>query len=173
MEDTERFGYAEYKAYAQGPKSNIEWASAATVLDPIQKIVNSGTQSVLDSEIHTDKPEVAYPYPIKPAGYKMLVKMYETPKQVGSIVIPESRKADEDVASMMAEVLAMGEQVYDPTREQFSHGPWCKVGDIIIIASYTGVRIKVAEVEYRLISDDSVVAVVVDVDKVGTLQRGY
>lgn len=114
-----------------------------------------------------------YPYPIKPVGYKMLVKMYETPKQVGSIVIPESRKADEDVASIMAEVLAMGEQVYDPTREQFSHGGYCKIGDIIIIKPYTGVRVKVGDVEYRLISDDSVDAVVVDRDKVGTFQRGY
>lgn len=114
-----------------------------------------------------------YPYPIKPVGYKMLVKMYETPKQVGSIVIPESRKADEDVASIMAEVLAMGEQVYDPTREQFSRGGYCKIGDIIIIKPYTGVRVKVGDVEYRLISDDSVDAVVVDRDKVGTFQRGY
>ncbi len=127
----------------------------------------------IDNEIHTDKPEMVYPYPIKPTGYKMLVKMYETPKQVGSIVIPENRKADEDVASMMAEVLAMGPQAYDTAREQFSRGPWCDVGDIIIMKPYTGVRIKVDDAEYRLINDDSVDAVVVDVDKVGTFQRGY
>lgn len=115
----------------------------------------------------------AYPYPIKPVGYKMLVKMYETPKQVGSVIIPDSRKADEDVASMMACVLAMGPQAYDVNREQFSNGPWCDVGDIIIMKPYTGVRIKMDGSEYRLINDDSVDAVVVDVDKVGTFQRGY
>jgi len=58
-------------------------------------------------------------------------------------------------------VLDMGDQAYsDPTR--FPNGPWCKIGDYVVFAAYSGTRVSVNGVEYRLMNDDSIEAVVAD-----------
>lgn len=97
-----------------------------------------------------------------PQGWMLLVKPYKTPRQIGSIHVPESRSADEDLASPLAQVVAMGPDAY--TGDKFPSGPRCKVGDYVIFATYTGQKFKVGDpaVEYRLICDDDVKATVVD-----------
>ena len=62
---------------------------------------------------------------------------------------------------MVGLVLDMGAQAYmDP--ERYPGGPWCKVGDYVLFRSNTGTRLKVHGVEYRLMNDDSIDAVVND-----------
>lgn len=101
-----------------------------------------------------------------PVGYHILVRPWETPSKIGSIVIPESRKKDEDVATPVFEVIAMGELAYKD-ESKFPSGPYCEVGDTIMIPSYAGkVRFHVGEgedaKEYRFIDDDQVIARVSD-----------
>jgi co-chaperonin GroES (HSP10) len=62
--------------------------------------------------------------------------------------------------SIIGVVLDMGEEAYKDT-ERFSK-PWCKVGDYVMFRANTGTRFKVAGVEYRLMNDDSIEAVVAD-----------
>lgn len=101
---------------------------------------------------------------LQPTGYRVLVALARVSDKIGSLFIPDSRKADEDVASILATVVSMGGDAYkDETR--FS-GPYCKVGDVIMMAAYSGRRIKIGEREYRLINDDSVIAVVHNPDEV-------
>jgi co-chaperonin GroES (HSP10) len=58
-------------------------------------------------------------------------------------------------------VLDMGEQAYTD-EGRFPTGPWCKQGDYVMFRMNTGTRFKVGGVEYRLMNDDSIEAVVAD-----------
>lgn len=102
---------------------------------------------------------------LQPTGYRILVALAKVSDKVGAIFIPDSRKADEDVASILATVVAMGPDCYKD-EARFGSGPYCKQGDVIMMAAYSGRRIKIGEREYRLINDDSVIAVVNNPDEV-------
>lgn len=102
---------------------------------------------------------------IIPTGFRILIALAKVSDKVGSLYIPDSRKADEDVASILGVVVSMGPDCYmDESR--FSGGPYCKPGDTIMMAAYTGRRIKIGDREYRLINDDSVIAVVAKPEEV-------
>lgn len=105
-----------------------------------------------------------------PCGYHILVKLLTSAKKIGSIVIPDSRRVDEDHASMMATVIDMGPDAYlDP--EKFPSGPRCKIGDTILMKSMAGQRVMIGQgndkEEYRLINDDTVMALVSDPSIIG------
>lgn len=100
-----------------------------------------------------------------PTGFRLLVAVAKVKEKQGSLYIPDQRKADEEVASILGKVLAMGPDAYrDASR--FPNGEYCKEGDIILMASYSGRRFKIGDREYRLINDDTVMAVVTNPDEV-------
>lgn len=97
----------------------------------------------------------------RPTGYRILIEAPETSEHIaGSMFVkPVEMKNKEEPASMVVKVLAMGDDCYaDKTR--FPHGPWCKVGDWVMIRSYSGSRFLKEGKEYRIIHDDTVDAVV-------------
>ena len=102
-----------------------------------------------------------------PVGYKILVKMRKAidEKTKGGIYIPDQIKQDENTASLIAKVLAIGPDAYKDM-SKFSSGPWCSVGDYIMVRSYSGTRFKIDGDEYRFINDDTPEAVVSDPDSV-------
>lgn len=101
-----------------------------------------------------------------PSGFKILVRPFTRVKK-GSIYLPEKDASLHDIASVCAQVFAVGPDAYPV--EKFPSGPFCKPGDWIIFRSYTGTRLKVGEREYRLINDDTVEAVIGDPE---TVERG-
>lgn len=97
---------------------------------------------------------------VRPTGFRLLVKVAPAEEKTrGGIVIPGGTKAAEDTASQIAEVLAMGDTAYMDA-EKFPTGPWCGVGDTILMRSYAGTKIKIDGVDYRIINDDTVEAVI-------------
>jgi co-chaperonin GroES (HSP10) len=98
----------------------------------------------------------------RPVGYKLLIALPQIEETYESGLI----KADktmyyEHILSMVGLVLDMGEQAYkDP--ERYPTGPWCKVGQYVLFRANTGTRFKVGGVEYRLMNDDGIEAVVDD-----------
>lgn len=101
-----------------------------------------------------------------PTGYRLLVEMPAlSEKSRGGIIIPETTKKLEETASVVARVVAMGPDAY-ADMDRFPAGPWCKVGDFVVMRSYSGTRLKVGEAEYRLINDDTVEAVVESAESV-------
>jgi co-chaperonin GroES (HSP10) len=68
---------------------------------------------------------------------------------------------EEQLMTVTGVVLDMGAQAYSD-KERFPNGPWCNVGDFVLFRSTTGTRIRVNGVEYRLMNDDSIEAVVAD-----------
>ena len=58
----------------------------------------------------------------------------------------------------------MGDEAYKD-KERFPNGPWCKEGDYVVFRANTGTRIRVGDVEYRIMNDDSIEAVIDDPSK--------
>ncbi len=98
----------------------------------------------------------------QPKANYILVKMRKVDEKIGSLFVPESRLSDENHATPLADVILMGPECYLET--SYPKGPLCKVGDTILMAPYSGIRVLVgteAEAyEYRLISDHIVAATV-------------
>jgi len=98
-----------------------------------------------------------------PVGYRILVAMPQAEDTYGdSGILKSSREVHLDtVMSTIGLVLDMGEQAYTD-EGRFPTGPWCKQGDYVMFRMNTGTRFKVGGVEYRLMNDDSIEAVVAD-----------
>ena len=114
----------------------------------------------LSNEVTEEEVEAQLP---KPVGYRVLVAMPEVDDTYGSSGIIKSSKEmhNEHIMSIMGLVLDMGDGAYSD-KERFPTGPWCKQGDYVMFRMNTGTRFKVEGVEYRLMNDDSIEAVVND-----------
>ena len=97
-----------------------------------------------------------------PTGYQVLlmpIKMEE--KTSGGIIIPEESRAVRDIAGICFYVLSMGDEAYSRIIGN-DYEPYCRVDDFVVLHAYTGTRLIVDRVEYRLVNDDSIKAVVID-----------
>tara|TARA_R110001583_G_scaffold25360_5_gene91758 strand:+ start:1568 stop:1942 length:375 start_codon:yes stop_codon:yes gene_type:complete len=114
----------------------------------------------VDKEVTEEKLENQLPTPV---GYRVLVAMPEVEDTYGeSGIIKSSKEVQMDtVMSTIGLVLDMGSQAYSD-KDRFPTGPWCKQGDYVMFRMNTGTRFKVNGVEYRLMNDDSIEAVVSD-----------
>lgn len=99
----------------------------------------------------------------RPVGYKLLIALPKVEETFGDtgIVKADRTKYEEHLLTVVGLVLDMGSQAYNDS-ERYPTGPWCKVGDYVLFRANTGTRFKVHGVEYRLMNDDSIDAVVTD-----------
>lgn len=110
--------------------------------------------AVTDEELEAQLP--------KPVGYRLLIALPQVEESFENGIIKAERTLfEEKILSIIGLVLDMGEQAYADT-ERFPTGPWCKVGDYVLFRANTGTRFRVAGVEYRLMNDDSIEAIVSD-----------
>jgi len=111
-------------------------------------------------EIPEEELEAQLPVPV---GYRVLVAMPQVEDTYGdSGIIKSSREVHLDtVMSTIGLVLDMGSEAYTD-KKRFPTGPWCEQGDYVMFRMNTGTRFKVGGVEYRLMNDDSIEAVVAD-----------
>jgi co-chaperonin GroES (HSP10) len=118
------------------------------------------TEVVENIELTDEELEQQLPQPV---GYRVLVAMPEAEETWGdSGLIKAAQTIHQDsVMSMIGLVLDMGTQAYTD-QDRFPNGPWCEVGDYVMFRMNTGTRFKVGGVEYRLMNDDSIEAVVSD-----------
>jgi co-chaperonin GroES (HSP10) len=99
----------------------------------------------------------------KPVGYRLLIALPQIEETFNSLGIVKAERTlyEEQLMTVTCVVLDMGEQAY-ADKERFPSGPWCKVGDFVVFRANSGTRIRVNGVEYRLMNDDSIEAVVAD-----------
>lgn len=97
-----------------------------------------------------------------PSGYHILCAIPEIEKEYESGLIKADQTIHyEEVLTTVLFVVAMGPDCYkDP--ERFPSGPWCKVGDFVLVRPNSGSRLIIHGREFRLINDDTVEAVVAD-----------
>lgn len=98
-----------------------------------------------------------------PSGYKILCMVPKIDATFGEsgIIKPESVIEGEQSSTVVLFVAKMGPQAY-ADKERFPSGPWCKVGDFILVRAYSGTRLKIHGTEWRIINDDTVEGVVED-----------
>ena len=99
----------------------------------------------------------------RPVGYRILIAMPEIEETYTDTKVLKTTTIihQEHIMSIIGLVLDMGNQAYSDI-ERFGDTPWCKVGDYVMFRANTGTRFKVGGVEYRLMNDDSIEAVVSD-----------
>jgi co-chaperonin GroES (HSP10) len=98
----------------------------------------------------------------KPSGYRILCAIpdIEDAYESGLLKAESTINFEEKLATVLF-VVALGPDCYkDPTR--FPSGPWCKVGDFIVVRPNSGSRLNIHGKEFRMINDDTVEAVVDD-----------
>jgi len=98
----------------------------------------------------------------QPTGYRLLIKPVEIKQHsAGGIALPEMAQKAQEHLRHIGQVAAMGPEAY--AHEKFT-GPWCRPGDWIAYGQYAGQTLTVrgpdGPVQYRLINDDEVLAVV-------------
>ena len=99
----------------------------------------------------------------KPVGYRVLVALPQVEETFGETGLLKSTTTmnQEHIMSIIGLVLDMGDQAYSDD-DRFPSGPWCKAGDYVMFRMNTGTRFQVGGVEYRLMNDDSIEAIVAD-----------
>lgn len=99
----------------------------------------------------------------QPTGFKLLCIIPEAEEtfEGSSIVKADIVRRNEEQGTTVLFVLGMGPDAYKDTNK-FPSGPWCKVGDFILVRTYSGTRFKIHGKELRLLNDDQVEAVVDD-----------
>ncbi|CAB4134627.1 hypothetical protein UFOVP274_7 [uncultured Caudovirales phage] len=98
----------------------------------------------------------------KPSGYRILCAIPEVEKEFESgLIKADSTIHYEEVLTTVLFVVALGPDCYkDQTR--FPSGPWCKVGDFILVRPNAGSRLVIHGKEFRMINDDMVEGTVDD-----------
>ena len=92
-----------------------------------------------------------------PSGFKLLCMVPKVEEEFGNSGIIKSTESVrvEEQTTIVLFVAKVGPDAYkDPVR--FPSGPWCKVGDFVVVRAYSGTRIKIHGTEWRIINDDSV-----------------
>jgi co-chaperonin GroES (HSP10) len=97
-----------------------------------------------------------------PSGYRILCAIPDIDDTYESGLIKSDLTLQhEELLTTVLFVAKMGPDCYkDPVR--FPTGPWCKVGDFILVRPHAGTRLKIHGREFRIINDDSVEGVVED-----------
>jgi co-chaperonin GroES (HSP10) len=99
----------------------------------------------------------------KPSGYRILCAIPEAEETIdgSSLVKSAEMMMIEETLTTVLFVVDMGPDCYKDT-SRFPSGPYCDVGDFILVKPHAGSRLIIHGKEFRVINDDSVEGVVED-----------
>jgi len=97
-----------------------------------------------------------------PSGYRILCGIPNIEEQYESGILKSDLTLQhEELLTTVLFVVKMGPDCYKDAA-RFPSGPWCRVGDFILVRPHAGTRLKIHGREFRIINDDSVEGVVED-----------
>lgn len=97
-----------------------------------------------------------------PCTYHLLCALPEIEEKTEGGIIKSAQSIHfDEVLSPVLFVMKVGPDAYKDEK-RFPNGASCKVGDFILVRPNTGTRVKIHGREFRLITDDSVEAVIDD-----------
>jgi co-chaperonin GroES (HSP10) len=98
-----------------------------------------------------------------PVTFNILCMLPKAEEAIGEtgLVKTATMMHHEEILSPVLFVAKIGPDAYKDEK-RFPSGASCKVGDFVLVRPNTGTRMKIHGTEWRLISDDSVEAVVQD-----------
>lgn len=98
-----------------------------------------------------------------PCGYRILVELPKVEEKTkGGIITVAAHQDAQRHLAMMAKVVAFGPEAYQTSKDRTFGEAWCAIGDTVMFSKYAGSRMMIDGVEFRLINDDEVQAVVPD-----------
>ena len=98
----------------------------------------------------------------KPRGFQVLIAVPDPEEKTkGGVIMPDQLIEREKTASIVGCVVGMGPDAYGD-KGKFPSGPYCAIGEWVVFRSYSGLKVHVEGVEYRLVNDDTVLAGVTD-----------
>ena len=92
---------------------------------------------------------------IHPEGHRVLIKPLEVETKTASGIILSTigQNEREQMSNTTGEVIEVGQDCWPNTK------PWCKVGDRVVFAKYSGLLYLGKDgLMYRIINDDNIVA---------------
>jgi co-chaperonin GroES (HSP10) len=100
-----------------------------------------------------------------PSGYRILCAIPEAEKEfedseMGLIKADETMRNEETLTTVLF-VVELGPDCYTD-KARYPTGPWCKVGDFVLVRPHSGSRLVIHGREFRIINEDTVEAVVDD-----------
>jgi co-chaperonin GroES (HSP10) len=115
------------------------------------------------------RPDIAPELPVKPIGWRVLIRPYEPKETWGDsdIVIAGEALESEEYLTYVGQIVAMGSECYKAvTRsgiELANIDPKPKVGDWIIYGTYGGQKVHMKSgVKYLMMNDDGLMGIVED-----------
>jgi len=98
----------------------------------------------------------------EPTGYRIMILPFKIKEKTkGGIVIADTAREREQVATVVGLVLKLGPDAYKDY-DKYPNGLWCEEGDWVIFGRYAGARIPIDGGEIRLLNDDEVLATIDD-----------
>jgi co-chaperonin GroES (HSP10) len=147
--------------------SNLNFDTALDLSDMAERVRKEVQEEAEIRAIVGDATEVERAAQLpKPSGYHILCAIPEIDKEVETdsgfkLLKAEETMRTEEILTTVLFVVALGPDCYQDEK-RFPNGPWCKVGDFILIRPNSGSRLEIHGREFRLINDDTVEAVVED-----------
>jgi co-chaperonin GroES (HSP10) len=127
-----------------------------------QEAIKAKALEGIDGDSNMQKEEKLAQQLPTPTGYKILIGLPKIEDKYDSgILKADNVIRDDTVATVVGFVLDLGPDAYQD-KAKFPNGPYCKKGDFVLLRTYSGTRFKIHGVEFRLINDDTVDAVVSD-----------
>lgn len=113
------------------------------------------------------KRERAFLHAPDPVGHYMLVALPDPERKTrGGILLTDEYVDNDRIASVFGVVLAMGPDCFQGTFPngvlRFPTGPWCQTGDHVLFPRYSGHRIRISDVEFRVLADDQIIGTLDD-----------
>ena len=97
----------------------------------------------------------------RPAGWRVIVEVKEIEnKTKGGVYLPDQSVDVMRYGAATGVVRAMGDLAYKDENKFGAGGPWCKVGDTVVIAKHSGWRFKQDGKDFKVLNDDEIIAVV-------------
>jgi co-chaperonin GroES (HSP10) len=97
-----------------------------------------------------------------PKGYKILCAIPEAESEYESgLAKADETMRNEETLTTVLFVVSMGPDCYTD-KERYPTGPWCEVGDFILVRPNSGSRLLIHGKEFRIINEDTVEATVLD-----------
>lgn len=96
-----------------------------------------------------------------PPGYRVMVLLLTTPEKVGMIQTIDSGREARAISSPQGVVLKLGDMCYYD-KGRYPTGPWCQVGDRVIIQKYAGRSFKLANGQILVFINEDEPAAIID-----------
>jgi len=115
-------------------------------------------------------------FTLRPAGFMVALKIYIRPEELKTIkgddgktrtlYLPQTMQDTDKYQSVAGLVCAIGPQAYKghtlTGEDRYPEGPWCKVGDWVIIPRYESFQISFNGVVMAMLPDDKILGVIQD-----------